>query len=145
MKKIFEIEWRLDDINQHDILLALKRHNPIWQVLDVTELKPEPKEEQYPCADCGKLRTKAEGGTTFTVCDECWDKSHKPKEEYCSCKFPKECCEGHCIYCHKLIDTLPTPQQEPLEEIDVGRLENCSDNEIIIASVCNEIIRRLNK
>ena len=28
----------------------------------------------YPCADCGVLRTKAEGGTTFTVCDPCWDK-----------------------------------------------------------------------
>ena len=28
----------------------------------------------YPCADCGALRTKAEGGTTFTVCDECWEK-----------------------------------------------------------------------
>ena len=34
-------------------------------------------EKKYPCVDCGKLRTKAEGGTTFTVCDECWDKSHK--------------------------------------------------------------------
>lgn len=34
------------------------------------------KEKQYPCIDCGKLRTKAEGGTTFTVCDECWDKKH---------------------------------------------------------------------
>ena len=31
-------------------------------------------EEKYPCVDCGVLRTKAEGGTTFTVCDECWDK-----------------------------------------------------------------------
>jgi hypothetical protein len=27
----------------------------------------------YPCDRCGKLRSKAEGGTTFTVCDECWD------------------------------------------------------------------------
>lgn len=31
------------------------------------------KEEAYPCAKCGVLRTKAEGGTTFTVCDNCWD------------------------------------------------------------------------
>lgn len=38
---------------------------------------PEPPAEPlYPCADCGKLRTKAEGGTTFTVCDECWDKHY---------------------------------------------------------------------
>ena len=34
------------------------------------------QEEMYPCADCGKLRTKAEGGTIFTVCDECWDKHY---------------------------------------------------------------------
>ena len=26
----------------------------------------------YPCEKCGRLRTKAEGGTTFAVCDECW-------------------------------------------------------------------------
>ena len=33
----------------------------------------------YPCADCGKMRTKEEGGTTFTVCDECWDKRFDKK------------------------------------------------------------------
>lgn len=26
----------------------------------------------YPCLKCDKLRTKAEGGTTFTVCEDCW-------------------------------------------------------------------------
>lgn len=26
----------------------------------------------YPCEKCGKPRSKAEGGTTFTVCDACW-------------------------------------------------------------------------
>lgn len=29
----------------------------------------------YPCNDCGKPRSKQEGGTTFTVCDECWAKN----------------------------------------------------------------------
>lgn len=33
----------------------------------------EKVERIYPCVKCGKLRTKAEGGTIFTVCDECWD------------------------------------------------------------------------
>jgi hypothetical protein len=28
----------------------------------------------YPCDDCGKMRSKNEGGTTFTVCDDCWSK-----------------------------------------------------------------------
>lgn len=32
----------------------------------------------YPCRECGVMRSKAEGGTTFTVCDECWDKA-RPK------------------------------------------------------------------
>jgi hypothetical protein len=32
----------------------------------------------YPCAVCGVMRTKSEGGTTFTVCDKCWDKQYKP-------------------------------------------------------------------
>ena len=30
-------------------------------------------EPKYPCQRCGVLRTKAEGGTVFTVCDDCWD------------------------------------------------------------------------
>lgn len=33
----------------------------------------------YPCIECGVMRSKNEGGTTFTVCDECWDKSHPTK------------------------------------------------------------------
>ena len=27
----------------------------------------------YPCANCGKMRSKNEGGELFTVCDACWD------------------------------------------------------------------------
>lgn len=30
--------------------------------------------QYYPCAKCGTWRTESEGGTTFTVCDECRDK-----------------------------------------------------------------------
>ena len=37
-----------------------------------------PDEQMYPCDDCGKLRTKAEGGTTFTVCEKCWEKLYPP-------------------------------------------------------------------
>lgn len=38
--------------------------------------KKKQKETLYPCADCGLKRTTAEGGTTFTVCDKCWDKHY---------------------------------------------------------------------
>ncbi len=41
---------------------------------------PKSKSDRvYPCSDCGKLRSKEEGGTTFTVCDECWDKAYGKK------------------------------------------------------------------
>jgi len=43
------------------------------------EVKGEGKDDKeiYPCADCGKMRSKNQGGTTFTVCEECWDKHYK--------------------------------------------------------------------
>lgn len=41
--------------------------------------KDQDDERIYPCADCGKMRSKNEGGTVFTVCDECWDKRHPKK------------------------------------------------------------------
>lgn len=34
------------------------------------------EERIYPCEKCGLMRTKSEGGTTFTLCDKCFD-------EYC--------------------------------------------------------------
>ena len=33
----------------------------------------EPDERKYPCDRCDTLRTKAEGGAVFTVCEACWD------------------------------------------------------------------------
>lgn len=38
-----------------------------------------PSEPTYLCDQCGKPRTKAEGGTVFTVCYECWSKPSEPK------------------------------------------------------------------
>jgi len=35
----------------------------------------------YPCADCGTLRSEAEGGKLFTVCDECWAKAYPYSED----------------------------------------------------------------
>ena len=34
-------------------------------------------ERIYPCADCGTMRSKNEGGTTFTVCNDCWDEPYR--------------------------------------------------------------------
>src|SRR5262245_52758670 len=40
-------------------------------------LKPNDTDERiYPCRECGVMRSEAEGGTTFTVCDKCWDQAH---------------------------------------------------------------------
>lgn len=43
--------------------------------------KEEERDAKYPCAKCGKLRTKDEGGTTFTVCDKCWDSKKEEGRE----------------------------------------------------------------
>jgi hypothetical protein len=31
----------------------------------------------FPCQDCGVMRSKAEGGNIFTVCDACWDRTFR--------------------------------------------------------------------
>lgn len=36
-------------------------------------------EPLYPCQKCGKQRTKSEGGTIFTLCDECWNEYYGGK------------------------------------------------------------------
>ncbi len=59
----------------------MKRYCYNYEKLKVKEL-PADSERKYPCSKCGKLRTKEEGGTTFTVCDECWGITYKkPKKE----------------------------------------------------------------
>jgi len=40
------------------------------------KLRPD-TDRIYPCAECGIMRTKDEGGTVFTVCDDCWDEGRK--------------------------------------------------------------------
>ncbi len=46
-----------------------------------SEMDVDDDDRIYPCYECGVLRSKNEGGTTFTVCDECWDKKYPPKKE----------------------------------------------------------------
>ncbi len=41
----------------------------------------EDKEKKYSCDKCGTLRTKDEGGTVFTVCDDCWDEEDKVEDK----------------------------------------------------------------
>lgn len=33
---------------------------------------------RYPCHQCGTLRSRDEGGTTFSVCDRCWAAAYPP-------------------------------------------------------------------
>ncbi len=43
---------------------------------------PDDKDARiYPCDRCGKMRSKNEGGTVFTVCDTCWDEGHRAHEQ----------------------------------------------------------------
>lgn len=38
----------------------------------------DPKDRHiYPCDMCGYLMSENEGGRIFTVCEDCWDKTHR--------------------------------------------------------------------
>ncbi len=50
-------------------------HEPTCPHSHVVATPPAPAESTYACEKCGRPRTKAEGGTIFTVCDDCWDKA----------------------------------------------------------------------
>ena len=83
----------------------------------------EPK-EQYPCNDCGKLRTKAEGGTTFTVCDECWEKKY-PKERKVSLEEIAKAI--HHVKCHQLCPN----ERELIKRIGVSGVTYCKAQAIL--------------
>lgn len=48
------------------------------------------KEPQWACMKCGKLRTKAEGGNAFSMCEECWDWWTRASKCYASYPGPLE-------------------------------------------------------
>jgi len=108
----------------------------------------KPQEEMYPCKECGKLRTKDEGGTTFTVCDECWEKSHKP-QEYCECIGIRinNKNDKNCFRCGKSL-----PEPERIKELRFGVLGAPKEftretYEVlkVFENKLNECIRELNK
>jgi hypothetical protein len=86
------------------------------QAIHAKIVKPSPSPEAiYPCADCGVMRTKDEGGTTFTVCDKCWDKKHKPSPEAeCNHDYVISPEEGilHCTRCGRNTDKECGPAPE---------------------------------
>jgi hypothetical protein len=51
-----------------------------------------PLDETWPCDKCGRPMTKAQGGTTFTVCDECWPVSGEPERRQSAVQ--EHWCEG---------------------------------------------------
>lgn len=59
-----------------DELRAKLRDRPETGDAPKVDAGPVPSEPTFPCADCGVPRTKEQGETTFTVCDQCWNKAH---------------------------------------------------------------------
>jgi hypothetical protein len=106
------------------------------------------KEKQYPCVDCGKLRTKDEGGTTFAVCDECWEKKYKPTEQkeikvLCfSCEYQASC---DPISKHtECSDYKPEPKpKERIEPLDLTNWEK-GGRSWQLAKKQNEVINFIN-
>ncbi len=81
ISKLKEGDWvlaKVKVIHNHKIYLITTNDPNVEQIFAILSPHPQP-EKTYPCSMCGKLRTKDEGGTTFTVCDECWEKTHQKK------------------------------------------------------------------
>ena len=65
----------------HYCLANTRRCCKCDQLREEPPAEPQEATPTYPCAECGAPRTKEEGGTTFTVCDACWERaSHPPAE-----------------------------------------------------------------
>jgi hypothetical protein len=78
------------------------------------------KEEMYPCDKCGKLRTKSEGGTTFSICDDCWEDQYgKPAkaavpsvEEIASLLANQRACRNGGLPIKNVLDVLNKRQKD---------------------------------
>jgi hypothetical protein len=110
--ELYAVRARLAALEQ------LKTHPWFAQLFEATDEQPKTPpttagrgEAIYPCADCGVLRTKAEGGTTFTVCDECWGKHYGKPPPQAQC----ETCRGSGEWRHPALDDMG-----PLECPDCG-------------------------
>ncbi len=71
----------------------------------------EVEQRIYPCEGCGKMRTKAEGGTTFTVCDACWNKDKLVTAPHTTQGYNKVTCDHgpgdpHEVVCDLRVEVL---------------------------------------
>jgi len=58
---------------EHVIRSYFSRPSPPSPVPVTVEVDSLGEPRIYPCRLCPTMRSKSEGGTTFTVCDECWE------------------------------------------------------------------------
>lgn len=79
----------------------------------------------YPCADCGAMRSKAEGGTTFTVCDACWDKAYPRADAHSSDAVPQHD-EGIAEQIQR--ETPETLRRDASHPDSCGISEHCQNN-----------------
>lgn len=89
-------------------------------------------ERIYPCVNCGKMRSKEEGGTVFTVCEECWNKAYKRNPPANIQTYSLNCEKCGKVFESKLV--FPESQlcqscSPPAKEVDWGKLENEIINE----------------
>lgn len=84
LEELVRAVWEIAECRDSNVPIALVCQAAEVQALFRPAEEPAPApavappEPRYPCVRCGMLRTKAEGGTAFTVCDDCWDAPAPP-------------------------------------------------------------------
>lgn len=100
-------------------------------------------EKNYPCAECGMPRTKDQGGTIFTVCDDCWGKAHSIMIEELPMSERSDEATGYnrANYIKKLIDEIRVDIKKEMVEVD-GEL--CYTQKWInVALLCDVVSKEL--
>lgn len=97
-EKIDELEIAFKaEKSQNDKMFILGQRTAYLNIVALLPEQEKPKEN--PCYDCGKGRTKDQGGEIFTVCDECWNK-HFNKDKPNEFKNAEEVCQEKIPYCN---------------------------------------------
>lgn len=116
---------RMDD-DRYRLVRMRDVHGQPVEYMGTPPCGPFPAEERvYPCAKCPKMRTKAEGGNVFTVCEACWD--------------DKPVALRPTLERHARVVYGPLPEYPPEDALPGRRIAECQE----VACECAEAVARI--
>jgi len=80
---VIEVDLARPGMKDRTVWTCENSHEPCaltynWLVCQCETCKNAPL---FPCLKCGVMRSQREGGSTFTICEECWNKKYGEKSD----------------------------------------------------------------